>query len=209
VIFVTVFVFGLIAGLGIGMMIGRGGSNADLAQANTELEARLDTATENYMILMREYNKLFSSKTAFLAGSPVQVSSASENQPAVIVTQEPTTTSEPQVIATSTPTPLPVGDTGKPVADFEAESINGTGPLEGPPPQPFQFTDKSTGVITSWLWDFGDGTTSNEQHPLHTYEKCPGDAELCTVSLTVCGPDGCDTMTKVDYLWVSESCTGC
>ncbi|MDQ3846266.1 MAG: PKD domain-containing protein, partial [Bacteroidota bacterium] len=33
------------------------------------------------------------------------------------------------------------------------------------------FTDESVGKITSWKWDFGDGTTSMEQHPLHAYEK--------------------------------------
>lgn len=35
-----------------------------------------------------------------------------------------------------------------------------------------QFTDSSYGMNTSvqtWLWDFGDGTTSNQQNPLHTY----------------------------------------
>jgi len=30
------------------------------------------------------------------------------------------------------------------------------------------FTDTSTGAV-SWLWDFGDGTTSNEQNPVHIY----------------------------------------
>ncbi len=35
-----------------------------------------------------------------------------------------------------------------------------------------QFTDQSTveqGQITSWLWDFGDGTTSTERNPTHRY----------------------------------------
>ncbi|MFC1692109.1 PKD domain-containing protein [Candidatus Latescibacterota bacterium] len=31
------------------------------------------------------------------------------------------------------------------------------------------FKDISRGDITSWLWDFGDGATSTEQHPVHTY----------------------------------------
>ena len=35
------------------------------------------------------------------------------------------------------------------------------------------FQDESRGDITSWLWDFDDGTTSTEQHPVHTYQK-PG-----------------------------------
>ena len=38
-------------------------------------------------------------------------------------------------------------------------------------PSTFEFYDWSTptGNITSWLWDFGDGTTSNQQNPIHTY----------------------------------------
>ena len=34
------------------------------------------------------------------------------------------------------------------------------------------FTDASTGA-TSWYWDFGDGNTSTEQNPTHTYAE-PG-----------------------------------
>jgi PKD repeat protein len=33
-----------------------------------------------------------------------------------------------------------------------------------------QFTDKSLGPKT-WLWEFGDGETSTEQSPVHTYQK--------------------------------------
>ena len=92
----------------------------------------------------------------------------------------------------------------RPIADFAAESVGGTGRLEGPPPLPFQFRDLSAGEITSWLWDFGDGTTSAERNPQHTYQKCPGDKEMCTVTLTVCGSGGCDVRTKIDHLWISE-----
>jgi len=91
----------------------------------------------------------------------------------------------------------------RPGADFAAESIGGTGRLEGPPPLTVRFGDLSTGEITSRLWDFGDGGTSTNSDPQHTFTKCPGDKEMCTVRLTVCGPGGCDTMTKVDHLWVS------
>lgn len=35
----------------------------------------------------------------------------------------------------------------------------------------FAFIDESHGEITGWKWDFGDGTTSNEQNPVHTYPK--------------------------------------
>lgn len=34
-----------------------------------------------------------------------------------------------------------------------------------------QFTDTSTGSPDGWLWDFGDGTTSTEQNPEHTYSE--------------------------------------
>lgn len=35
------------------------------------------------------------------------------------------------------------------------------------------FTDESIGQVISWKWDFGDGQTSSEQHPVHRYAK-PG-----------------------------------
>ena len=40
-------------------------------------------------------------------------------------------------------------------------------------PQTVQFTDLSTLPRTSWEWDFGDGTTSTEQNPTHSYAQ-PG-----------------------------------
>jgi PKD repeat protein len=46
------------------------------------------------------------------------------------------------------------------------------------------FTDLSTdadGLITSWYWEFGDGTTSMLQHPIHSYKKSGN----FTVNLTV------------------------
>jgi len=77
-----------------------------------------------------------------------------------------------------------------PVADFVGD------PTEGAIPLTVQFTDKSTGDITSWSWDFGDGGTSALQNPSHTYEA----EGYYTVSLTVSGPNGSDTNTKVDYI---------
>ena len=31
------------------------------------------------------------------------------------------------------------------------------------------FTDESLNDVTQWLWSFGDGETSAEQHPAHLY----------------------------------------
>ena len=49
------------------------------------------------------------------------------------------------------------------------------------------FKDESVGNITHWKWDFGDGTTSDEQSPIHTYEK---PSVYYVVTLEVEGPSG-------------------
>jgi hypothetical protein len=56
-----------------------------------------------------------------------------------------------------------------------------------------QFKDLSYGNITSWKWDFGDGSTSTEQNPTHKYAQ-PGMYYL--VVLNVEGPDGSARMAK-------------
>ena len=55
------------------------------------------------------------------------------------------------------------------------------------------FRDRSFGNITSWNWDFGDGTTSSERHPTHEYDK----AGEFIVTLKLDGPDGGARRTKV------------
>jgi len=79
-------------------------------------------------------------------------------------------------------------------ADFTSDTVNGSAPLT------VNFTDQSCGIITSWLWDFGDGSTSSEQNPSHTYT----DLGTYTVSLTVIGPGGSDEKTEVDFISVSQ-----
>lgn len=51
----------------------------------------------------------------------------------------------------------------QPVADF---AVN---PSAGRSPVAVTFQDLSTGIPTSWAWDFGDGGTSTLQCPTHTY----------------------------------------
>lgn len=55
------------------------------------------------------------------------------------------------------------------------------------------FKDESEGNITSWKWNFGDGTESSEQHPIHQYKE-PG---LYVVVLEVEGPEGKARLSKV------------
>jgi PKD repeat protein len=59
------------------------------------------------------------------------------------------------------------------------------------------FTDLTTGNnLTSWSWDFGDGNTSTDQNPTHTYAS----AGEYSVALTVENDLGCSTsMTETVY----------
>jgi PKD repeat protein len=54
-----------------------------------------------------------------------------------------------------------------------------------------QFTKHTQGA-TSWTWDFGDGATSTQRNPEHTY----ADAGTYTVRLTGVGASGAKTTTS-------------
>ena len=80
-------------------------------------------------------------------------------------------------------------------ADFIAEPTVGEGVTE------VQFSDKSTGEITSWAWDFDSNGVidSTEQNPTYIYRK----NGLYSVTLTVAGPSGEDTLTKAEYIEIT------
>ncbi|MBK8807762.1 MAG: PKD domain-containing protein [Bacteroidales bacterium] len=68
--------------------------------------------------------------------------------------------------------------------------------------QDVQFTDTSTGAVEIWLWDFGDGGTSSEQNPLHTYIE----SGIYTVTLQVFNSaKGFSTMTKTNYISIRNA----
>ena len=79
------------------------------------------------------------------------------------------------VSSTPTPTPTP---TPAPTAAFNTSVT-------------IQFTDASTGSVTSCLWDFGDGTTSTLQNPSHTYSN----KGTYNITETVTGPGGSNQVT--------------
>lgn len=85
-------------------------------------------------------------------------------------------------------------NTNPPVAEFSANNTttcNGT----------ICFNDLSSNVPTGWLWNFGDGNTSNLQNPCHTYAS---DGTF-TVSLTASNGNGSDFVTKTNYITVNTA----
>jgi PKD repeat protein len=67
---------------------------------------------------------------------------------------------------------------------------------------PVQFTDQSQNSPTSWLWNFGDNTTSTLQNPAHQYTA----SGTYSVSLTATNAYGQNTLTRTNYLTVSVPC---
>jgi PKD repeat protein len=82
-----------------------------------------------------------------------------------------------------------------PTASFTATPTSGTAPVD------VAFTDTSSGSPTSWAWDFGDGTTSTLQNPVHTYST----AGTFSVTLRATNPAGSNTITKAGLISVSAT----
>jgi len=70
-----------------------------------------------------------------------------------------------------------------PCADFEY-SLSGCSGIVG-------FTDNSLNAPISWMWNFGDGSTSSQQNPTHTYTS----TGTYNIQLIICNAYGCDTAT--------------
>ena len=69
-------------------------------------------------------------------------------------------------------------------------------PLSGVIPLTVNFTDNSTGSPTSWLWNFGDNTTSTIQNPTHVFSN----TGTYTIKLTASNTNGSNTLTKNSYI---------
>lgn len=109
----------------------------------------------------------------------LQLDGVNENSTGVLVLERNRDTQVPQT----------------PKANFNAFPMTGFPPLE------VQFNNLSSGDITSYNWNFGDGSTSDAHSPSHIF-LVPGDY---TITLSVSGPNGSDVETKVDYINVSSS----
>ena len=71
----------------------------------------------------------------------------------------------------------------------------------GVPPLKVRFQNFSTGPIIRYLWDFGDGTTSVEKNPIHTYQN-EGIYSVQLNVVSVLGGQG--IATKSNYITVSK-----
>jgi PKD repeat protein len=91
-----------------------------------------------------------------------------------------------------------VTDSGVLLAGFTAS------PILGPAPLTVLFTDATAGTVTNRLWDFGDGGTSAERNPAHTY-AAPGSYP---VRLTVWGPLGSNTLSRAGLITVIAAADG-
>lgn len=84
------------------------------------------------------------------------------------------------------------------IAEFTASVGSGPAPLN------VTFYDQSDGNPTSWLWEFGDGVTTNEQNPTHVYNSI---GEY-TVNLTVYSNSFENTTSKYQFICVVYDVTG-
>jgi len=113
-----------------------------------------------------------------------------------IPTTAPTTiptTVPPSTIPSTIPTTIPSGNT----VDFVGSPTVGAEPLS------VKFTNLSSGNISGYLWDFGDGSTNGELNPTHLYTKWGNYAVILTAYAT----DGTSTKAvKPNYVLVTPSC---
>ncbi len=86
----------------------------------------------------------------------------------------------------ATPQPSATPSIARPIAAFTQDKSSGLSPLT------VYFNNQSTGLVTLYQWNFGDGTGSNELNPQHIYSN-PG---LYTVTLTVSGPGGASNVSS-------------
>ncbi|WP_292425033.1 PKD domain-containing protein [Methanoregula sp.] len=85
-------------------------------------------------------------------------------------------------------------------AGFPPETNFSASPADGTIPLTVTFTDLSKNTPTDWKWDFGDGTTSSDQNPVHTYTL----AGIYDVRLKVSSHFGSDALVRTHYINASR-----
>ncbi|MCZ6818679.1 MAG: PKD domain-containing protein [Calditrichaeota bacterium] len=85
----------------------------------------------------------------------------------------------------------------QPRVSFDVQNPRGNAPLQ------VAFSNRSWQGVQTWVWDFGDGHSSTENHPFHIYEN----AGVFTVTLSVTGPTGTVTERKRNLIRVTSAPT--
>jgi PKD repeat protein len=107
---------------------------------------------------------------------------------------------KPAATTTTTAAAKPTATTAAPSAedeDYELDVIAEAEPDEGAPPLKVQFTasvEEESGGPFKFHWDFGDGSSSDEQNPSHTYAK----VGEYTATLTVTNQKGNKGTDEID-----------
>ncbi len=86
----------------------------------------------------------------------------------------------------------PVGDSSNPGGGWNGLNI--------------QFLDMSFGNPDSWVWSFGDGTSSNERNPVHLYAE-EGNYNVClSISNLI---DSCESISCNEVFVFNDTTNGC
>jgi len=81
-----------------------------------------------------------------------------------------------------------------PISDFHSDVQSGCQATT------IKFANKSWPLELDYQWDFGDGNTSSEFNPSHTYEN----AGTYSVSLSVSNDNGEDKIIREDYIYIGD-----
>ena len=94
----------------------------------------------------------------------------------------------------------PITIHANPIAQFTTNDTDGCAPLC------ITFQNLSTidsGAISSWLWNFGNGSSSSSQEAVHCYNNTSDLSETFSPTLTVISDNGCtNSLTQYDYITV-------
>ncbi len=87
------------------------------------------------------------------------------------------------------------------IQTYETTALFTASPLSGCSTLVVDFADLSPGDVQTWEWDFGDGITSFEQSPQHSYDS----ADVFDVRLIVSDSCGWDTLTYPGYIKIADA----
>ncbi len=140
-----------------------------------------------YSLNARAHSASFTVPVTATLGQPLRLRIAADYVNAPI----PTACSTPQYSQTEDYQVRISASNAAPVARFTSpDTITCSGVVA--------FHDASLNSPTTWRWQFGDGGTSTQQNPTHTYAV----AGTYAVRLRACNAGGCDSLSRVAYVRV-------